>query len=61
MISRLEHFQSHPTQRDVLFGLWATQRNIPAKLRPGLDNSHGQKAADAFEVSFERITEVNSV
>ena len=50
MISRLEHFQSRPTQRDVPFGSWM-----------GLDNAHGQEAADAFEVGFERIAEINTV
>ena len=50
MISKLEHFQSRPTHGDV-----------SAELRLGLDNPHGQKATNALEVGFERITEINSV
>ena len=50
MISRLEHFQSRPTHGDVSAELWL-----------GLDNAHGQKAANAFEVGFERIAEIDSV
>ena len=36
--------------------------NIPIQLlRLGLDDAHGQEAADTFEVGFERIAEINSV